>query len=174
MRGNREPLSGTTGAAGWGESLKPLTANTFPIRVSQTEIGGADTGNMSSRLAAKKAHLISISRIQNHHGTEVSQVRFRGAVRGSTIEDFRGRLQDAGGRSPYLMVDLSELDYVSSTGLSLLLLQAQTQEKRGGWLRILAPSPAVSMILELSGVAETLPPAGSEEEVLESLTPRAA
>ena len=128
---------------------------------------------MSTRIAATEAHLISISRIQSREGTDVSFVRFRGAVRGPTIEDFRARLADAGSRSCFLVVDLSELDYVSSTGLSLLLMQAETQERRGGWLRIMTPSAAVSMILELSGVAKTLPPARSEEEALESI-PRAA
>ncbi len=121
-----------------------------------------------------EAHLISISRIHSVSGTEVSIQRFRGAVREGTVDDFRSRLAEAGERSPYLVVDLSELDYVDASGLGHLLDQAAFQGRRGGWLRLVAPSPAVAMILRLSGVAETLPPAADEAEALRDLGSRAA
>ena len=101
-------------------------------------------------------HLISISRIQKRDGTDVSWLRLRGTVRGTTAVDFQTRLKEAGMRAPYLVVDLAELDYLNSTGLGMLLFQAEAQERRGGWLRIVAPSSAVAMILRLSGVAEKL------------------
>jgi stage II sporulation protein AA (anti-sigma F factor antagonist) len=119
-------------------------------------------------------HLISISRLARVGAVEVSIQRFRGTVRESTLEDFRKRLAEAGERAPFLIVDLSETEYMSSTGLGLILGQAGIQEARGGWLRVVAPSPAVSMILRLSGVSETLPSWRDEAEALRDLAPRAA
>ena len=121
-----------------------------------------------------EAHLISISRLQDCNGVEVSHLRLRGVVRASTTDEFRSRLGDAGSRSPYLVVDLSELGYITSTGLSLLLMQAEAQKKQQGWLRVVAPSSAVAMILDLSGVAETLPPLASSEDAIRELRSRTA
>jgi len=86
------------------------------------------------------AHLISISRIQIERGTEISMLRLRGCIASATLEDLSARLSEAGGRSPYLVVDLAELDRVEEEGLDVILTQARTQEKRGGWLRLVAPA----------------------------------
>lgn len=121
-----------------------------------------------------ESHLISISRLQHVDGVDVSHLRLRGVVRAPTTEEFRSRLSEAGIRSPYLVVDLSELGYITSTGLSLLLMQAETQRRRDGWLRVVSPSAAVAMILDLSGVAETLAPMADAEEAVSDLRVRAA
>lgn len=121
-----------------------------------------------------EAHLISISRLQHVDGVDVSLLRLRGVVRAPTTEEFRSRLSEAGTRSPYLVVDLSELGYITSTGLSLLLMQAEAQRRRKGWLRVVAPSAAVAMILDLSGVGQTLAPLGSAEDAISDLRMRAA
>jgi len=122
----------------------------------------------------RSGHLISISRLARVGGVEVSVQRFRGEVREPTLEDFRNRLAEAGDRAPYLIVDLSETEYLSSSGLGLILEQARSQEARGGWLRLVSPSPAVSMILRLSGVSESVPFWTDEAEALRDLSPRAA
>jgi len=120
------------------------------------------------------AHLISISRVRVLETEEASILRLRGLVRSSTQEDFRSRLSEAGQRSPFLVVDLSELDYLNSAGLGMLLLQARRQKTRSGWLRVVAPSPAVAMILKLAGVDRELPVHPREEEALSDLRARAA
>jgi anti-anti-sigma factor len=125
-------------------------------------------------LPETQAHLISISRIHVGHSEDTSILRLRGAVRVSTVEDFEARLAEAGHRSPRLVVNLSELEYLSSTGLGVLLVQARLQEQRGGWLRLVSPSPAVGMILRLTGVAETLPVLAGEAEAFDDPTPRVA
>jgi len=50
--------------------------------------------------------------------------RFRGAVRQATIHDFESRLREGGERSPYYIVDLSELEYIEAAGLGRLLEQS--------------------------------------------------
>lgn len=147
--------------------------------------GAADNAGMDNAKTASpveprsivdgtESHLISISRLQHVDGVDVSHLRLRGVVRAPTTEEFRSRLTEAGARSPYLVVDLSELGYITSTGLSLLLMQAETQHRRQGWLRVVAPSAAVAMILDLSGVGESLAPLGSAEEAVSDLRVRAA
>ena len=120
------------------------------------------------------AHLISISRLVRRSGVEVSVQGFRGSVRAATAEDFQLRLAEAGDRSPYLIVNLSGLDYISSTGLGHLLERAKIQERAGGWLRLVNPSPSVAMILEVSEVDAVLPPLADEEDALRDLPIRAA
>lgn len=120
------------------------------------------------------SHLISISRIQNAAGREISVLRLRGAVRDTTAVDFRARLTEAGARSPHLVVDLSELEYLNSAGIGMLLGQVRNQERRGGWLRVVSPSSAVSMILKLAGLGESLPVHADLDEAVRDLRPRAA
>jgi len=116
-----------------------------------------------------EAHLISISRIRRVGEAEVSVLRLRGAVRTSTADELERRLGEAGERSPYLLVDLSELEYLSSKGLGMLLDQAGLQERGKGWLRLLTPSPAVAMILGLAGTAPALASFPGEDEALADL-----
>ncbi len=128
---------------------------------------------MTSR-SEDQAHLISISRLVRRHGLTVSVQGFRGSVRTSTVEDFRLRLSQAGDRSPYLIVNLSGLDYIGSTGLGALVAQAKIQERAGGWLRMVQASPSVAMILEVSGISRVLPLLTGEEDALRDLPVRAA
>jgi anti-anti-sigma factor len=100
--------------------------------------------------------------------------RFRGAVRETTIHDFESRLREGGERSPYYVVDLSELEYIDAAGLGRLLDQSVAQQLRGGWLRVVAASPAVAMIFHLSGVSDSLTMAATEDEALKDLPERAA
>ena len=86
----------------------------------------------------EQAHLISISRLFKHRETHVSFLTLRGAGRPTTAHDFRSLLCDAGDRSPYLLLDLSELDYLSSSGLGLLLERGETMDEAIGALEVVA------------------------------------
>src|SRR6185503_20751922 len=119
-------------------------------------------------------HLISMSRLRLYRGREVSCVRFRGSVRKLTEESFRERLVESGRRAPHLLVDLSEVEYLCSSGLGILLEQSAVQERHGGWLRLISPSRTVSMILRLSGAAGSLTWFPAEDEALDDLRGQAA
>lgn len=73
-----------------------------------------------------------------------------------------------------MVLDLSELDYINSAGLGILLHQARLQERRHGWLRLVAPEGGVSMILNLAGVASELRLFGDEADALRDLSRKAA
>ena len=48
-------------------------------------------------------------------------------------------------------MDLSELDYVSSAGLRVLLVVAKAAKARGGKLTLIAPKPAILEVIKISG-----------------------
>ncbi|MBX3655181.1 MAG: STAS domain-containing protein [Ramlibacter sp.] len=58
-------------------------------------------------------------------------------------------LLDGGVQS--LVMDLSQLDYVSSMGLRTLLIVAKAAKARGGSVVLRAPKPAILEVLTISG-----------------------
>jgi len=56
-----------------------------------------------------------------------------------------------------LEVDLTQLRFVDSTGIGVLLRIDAEARERGAALTIIPPPPEVHRIFELSGVAEALP-----------------
>lgn len=50
-----------------------------------------------------------------------------------------------------ISVDLSELDYISSAGLRVLLVTAKAAKARGGKLVLSAPKPPILEVLKISG-----------------------
>jgi anti-anti-sigma factor len=66
-------------------------------------------------------------------------------VVGSAIEDLaRGATE--------VLLDLKDLDYISSAGLHVLDEAARQVRGRGGTLTIVNPQPAVQAVLEMSGL----------------------
>jgi anti-anti-sigma factor len=91
-----------------------------------------------------------------------------------TEDSFRQHLDESGRRAPHLLVDLSEVEYLCSSGLGVLLEQSAIQERHGGWLRLISPSRTVFMILRLSGAAPSLAWFSAEDEALDDLRGQAA
>jgi anti-anti-sigma factor len=54
-------------------------------------------------------------------------------------------------------VDLSEVDYISSIGVHMLITSASSVAGRGGKLALLTPQPGVLQVLELTGVLQLIP-----------------
>lgn len=55
-----------------------------------------------------------------------------------------------------LVIDLSGVDFVDSSGLRVLLEAHQTRQASGGSLTVARPSPAVQRVLDIAGVVEYL------------------
>ncbi|MFE6225340.1 MULTISPECIES: STAS domain-containing protein [unclassified Streptomyces] len=62
----------------------------------------------------------------------------------------RGRLR--------LVLDLSALAFMDSSGLNILIRAVNRARETGGDLYLAAPTPAVRRILEITGVTMTIPP----------------
>ncbi|WP_291043240.1 STAS domain-containing protein [Herbiconiux sp.] len=68
-----------------------------------------------------------------------------------------------GGRAR-VVVDLSRIPFMDSSGLGALIAGLKTAREKGGDLRIVQPSTQVAMVLKLSNVDKILPAFDSTEE----------
>ncbi|MFF3315997.1 STAS domain-containing protein [Streptomyces sp. NPDC003035] len=57
----------------------------------------------------------------------------------------------------HLVLDLSSLDFMDSSGLNILIRAARDAREAGGDLHLVAPTPAVRRILEITGLTMTTP-----------------
>ncbi len=53
-------------------------------------------------------------------------------------------------------IDLSQLEYISSAGLRVLLSTQRAASEKGGVMRLLHPSDSVMEIMEMTGLSEVL------------------
>jgi len=67
------------------------------------------------------------------------------------------------------MVDLAELTYLASLGISMLVSAAKKLELNGARMVLLHPSPLVRKALETSSLQEVIPIATAEAAALEML-----
>ncbi len=56
-----------------------------------------------------------------------------------------------------VIVDLSEVSFLASIGIRLLMLTAKSVNKRGGKMVILNPIPDVKNVLEVTGIPAIIP-----------------
>src|SRR5215510_13405367 len=61
------------------------------------------------------------------------------------------------GEKVRMVVDLSEVDFLSSIGIRLLMLTAKSITSRGGKIVILNPIPDVQNVLEIAGIPGIIP-----------------
>lgn len=61
------------------------------------------------------------------------------------------------GENPRVIVDLSEVDYLASIGIRLLMLNAKSIASRGGKIVIISPIPEVQNVLEITGIPSIIP-----------------
>jgi len=72
-----------------------------------------------------------------------------------TIEDkFRDRILSVGGR---VIVDLANVDYMSSYGLRMFLVTAKNLNNAGGELHLAAPNDNVMQIIKVAGYDSMFP-----------------
>jgi anti-anti-sigma factor len=56
-----------------------------------------------------------------------------------------------------VLVDLSEVDYISSIGVHMLVTSAHSIASRGGKMALLSPQPTVLHVLDLTGILQLIP-----------------
>ncbi len=66
-------------------------------------------------------------------------------------------------------VDLSQVTFLASLGIRMLLTTARSLASKGGRLVIYGATPAVAEVLETSGIGEIVPVAMSEAEALAAI-----
>lgn len=61
------------------------------------------------------------------------------------------------GQSPRVLVDLSNVEFLASIGIRLLVLNAKAIYSRGGRMVLLHPTPEVRSVLEITGIPAIIP-----------------
>jgi anti-anti-sigma factor len=54
-------------------------------------------------------------------------------------------------------VDLSDVEFLASIGIRLLMLSAKSIISRGGRMVLLSPTPEVKSVLEITGIPAIIP-----------------
>ena len=70
--------------------------------------------------------------------------------------------------SPFLILDLRELEFMDSTGLSVVVRAHQRAQEAGQRFGLVKGRPQVQRLLSLTGVADRMPLADSVRELLTS------
>lgn len=89
---------------------------------------------------------------------DIKQVKMIGRldIQGTGIVETPFTAQTAGKKAK-VIVDLSELDFLASIGIRLLLIAAKAQAKRGGKIVLLNPKPLVAETLVVAGINLLIP-----------------
>jgi anti-anti-sigma factor len=74
----------------------------------------------------------------------------------STRKQLRDVLAAAAKGTSHLVVDMSRLGFMDSTGLSVLVEVHRRLDGRGGTLALAAPQPIVAKVLQISGLDQVL------------------
>ena len=83
----------------------------------------------------------------------VDLITLSGRVDSSTAPDLEETLEDRIDKGRYnLVLDLSDVNYLSSAGLRALVSALRTCKKKGGDVRIANPSERVSEVMSLAGL----------------------
>jgi anti-sigma B factor antagonist len=85
---------------------------------------------------------------------ESTVVSAAGEIDLATSPALRSRLQDAIGRYRVVIVDLSDVTFIDSTGLGVLIGGLRRVNERGGEMRIVVADPRVLKIFEITGLTE--------------------
>jgi anti-sigma B factor antagonist len=104
---------------------------------------------------------------------EVHVVRIRGEVDMSHEEELRGELRTAvASDSRGIVVDLTECEFIDSSGVRALLLSREAQHPQDGneLLAVAASSEQILRILSVMGIDRVIPIRPSVEEAASAIT----
>ena len=93
--------------------------------------------------------------VEVEHHDDVALVRPRGELDLATAAALQHVLD--GISSPRLVLDLSELSFIDSTGLHLLVALHERSQREGFELTLRAPRPPVDRTIHLCGLVDALP-----------------
>ena len=102
------------------------------------------------------------SRDELEFGVEVAHINgetvlaMRGEVDASTSAAFRAAVETFDGEGGRLVIDLSAVPFMDSSGLSVIAGRLLRQERAGGSLCIRNPRSQIRRILEISGLDQLL------------------
>ncbi|MCX7677675.1 MAG: STAS domain-containing protein [Spirochaetes bacterium] len=89
--------------------------------------------------------------------TSTITITIEGAMELRSIKEFQNKVTElASSKARDIVLDLKDVEYIDSTGISVLIALHRQQKQNGKSLRILNPTQRVASLLELSSLAELL------------------
>lgn len=95
-------------------------------------------------------------KIEESRNEGIIQLNVSGRVDFSTSSELQERILQAFQKGRTVVVDLREVDYMSSAGLRALLLGQKTASSKGGSLRLVHVQPSVQEVFNVTGFADIL------------------
>ena len=95
-------------------------------------------------------------KIEESRNEGIIQLNDSGRVDFSTSSELQERILQAFQKGRTVVVDLREVDYMSSAGLRALLLGQKTASSKGGSLRLVHVQPSVQEVFNVTGFADIL------------------
>jgi len=94
----------------------------------------------------------------------VVKVELAGRMDAQGTEAIERKLMDCVGAHRSIILDMSAVDLLTSTGVRALLLVAKAASRRGGKVALLGPDANVRKVLEIANLDELIPIRQSLEE----------
>lgn len=102
---------------------------------------------------------------------DVRQVLVEGKINSLTAAEFEKALDEAiHGEPKHLIVNLKDVDYLSSAGLRSILRIAKRLEKQNRKLAFVGARELVAEVIRLTGVDSIFPLCDTTQEAIEKLT----
>ncbi len=101
---------------------------------------------------------------------QVKVVKLRGKLSlGESVDRLRGDLYELiGNGEPRIVLDLSEVPMIDSSGIGLLVKTLTTAKQMGGAIRLLNPSKFVVQTLKMIGLLNLFDVFGDQQEAIAS------
>ncbi|MET7686270.1 STAS domain-containing protein [Streptomyces sp. NPDC005423] len=105
--------------------------------------------------------------IRTHVVDDVRVVSVSGEIDHQTGSPLREALEGPDGTAPRVVVDLSEVGFMDSSGINVLIAVHHTLTGAGGWLRLAGATPPVLRIVQLVGLDAVIPCAPTLQQALD-------
>lgn len=111
-------------------------------------------------------------RIEKSVESDVIWIRIYGRIESGPLDTFTKEVPDSAGSPPALpfLIDLSELKYISSMGIRMLLDFKSKLLKANCHFALISVPPAVSQVFQLLGLLQAFPHFESKAEALASFS----
>ncbi len=111
-------------------------------------------------------------RVEKTIETDVIWIRIFGRIESGPLDTFTKEIPDTAGSPPALplLIDLSELKYISSMGIRMLLDLKSKLLRANCQFALISIPPTVSQVFQLLGLLQAFPHFESKEEALASFS----
>jgi anti-sigma B factor antagonist len=88
----------------------------------------------------------------------IEKIELAGRMDSASVQEIDGRLSAlTAARHAFVLVDLSQVPFLASIGIRILLTNARVLRQRGGKMALLNPQAMVEEVLRVTGIESIIP-----------------